>query len=71
MLKLKWYVLFESNREKIKCILNMRTSNYGLICELFNDNCIALLLFTIVFCYKYLNAHLFCQMLSISKRKTS
>ena len=55
MLKLKYYVLFESNREKIKCMLDIITSNYELICVLFSGNCTLLLLFTIVFCYKYLN----------------
>ena len=38
MLKLKYYVLFESNREKIKCMLAIITSNYELICVLFSGN---------------------------------
>ena len=33
--------------------LDIITSNYGLVCVLFNDNCTLLLLFTIVFGYKH------------------
>ena len=55
MSELKYYVLFESNREKIKCTFDIITSNYELVCVLPNGIFTMLLLFTVVFCYKHLN----------------
>ena len=57
MLKLKYYALFESNREKIKCTLDIIPSNYELICVLFNGNYTLLLFLTIFISYKLLNIH--------------